>query len=304
MIIINLFYIFRNYTYVIIPKDMQKLKNNYKNYCINLLVNKLHINKQDILFLRYQPNGYTNKTFIVKLKNNKQYIVRIGSYDDLLHRSNEYNIYSVLKRNKLINYLYFDKKSGDMIREYIVGHTPTVKQCHSLKFIKLITKTLKQYHNIKLLPKDHILENDYYLYQDVKFDCDKKYDDLYYQLIKKNKNLEKVFSHSDFSRWNIIYNKSKSKVTLIDFEWGRIDYRYFDLANFIKESKIHNTKYEALLLKEYGNNLNQNTLTEFIYISAYFSYLWSFKMKNYKTILNYRKTSLNLVKQLYKEIKN
>jgi hypothetical protein len=57
-----------------------------------------------------------------------------------------------------------------------------------------------------------------------------------------------------------------------------------------------------MLLKEYGHNLKKTILTEFIYVSAFFSYLWTFSIHSYRKINSYRKESLLVFTRIYDEL--
>lgn len=278
------------------------MKKNYKNKAIDLFCNHTKYKPNDIKKITFQINGYTNKTFHVICKDNKEFIIRIGVVNDWLNRDNEYYAIKLLKNNNDETIIFYDQKNGNCIKKYLIGKTPSVRDCKTYKFLKLLAAKLKELHNIRWSKKDKILFNDYHCYDNIKTNINIKYYKLFYKVLKKYEHHKKVFCHNDLSIWNIIYNNKANKVNFIDFEWARINQPYFDIANFIKEGKIHNTKYEDFFIKEYDPNLKKEIIIDFLYVCFFFSLLWTYSIVPYKNILNYRERSFRGVLSLYNEI--
>ncbi len=284
---------------------MVRANSKYEQKAIELLVKVVkNIDIDDILAIRYQSNGYTNHSYVITLKNKQRYVVRIGLIDQWLKRDNEALVLELIKQIKdAFNVLYFDSQSGDMVRLYISGITPGKKTVTNYDFLDALSNKLQKIHGIKYSNKDKILRNDFYIYKEFDHNIEKKYSSYFYECLSEfEKTIPLTFCHNDFSPWNMIYQKKTKQLTFIDFEWSRLNFPYFDLVNFIKEANIHNTEYETYLLKKYDPNIDHVTITKFLYISCYFSFVWSYSMYQYKYITSYRKRMLSMIKKLYKEL--
>ncbi len=273
------------------------------NKAIALVCKQLKVRKNDIVKVQYQSQGWSNNIFLVVLKNGARYIARIAGKSTLKNRQIEMKVLDVLTKVNFFKITYLNKNNGDYIYPYIEGHNISFKDVKDFKFLKLLAKKLKDLHSIKLDKNLSLEENDYYQYDQYSKNIDQKYTLLYHQLLKKYKDLKKCLCHNDLTQWNMIYNKSKQTLSFIDFEWSRINTPYFDLTNFIREANIHNTKYEKYLVSQYNKKFNLSTITDFLYISSYFSYLWTYSTKSFQHILHYRNKMLRLLKKFYGEIK-
>ncbi len=277
--------------------------DQYETKATNLLKRVLKVKTKDIDSFRHQSNGYTNHSYVFRLKNKQRYVVRIGLVDKWLKRDNEINVLRIIKNHKsLFNVLYFNPSNGDMVRPYIVGITPGKQTVYNKKFLKTFALTLKQLHSIKVPKNTRILVNDFRVYSEFDHYLQPIYTQAFYQLLNKfEKSIKLVFSHNDLSPWNMIYQAKTNQLTFIDFEWSRLNFPYVDLANFIKESDLYNTPYEKYVLKCYDPKLKLKTLHQFLYIAAYFSYVWTYSMFPYKHIVKYRNKMLKMLKSLYSE---
>lgn len=283
-----------------------KINNNSfkaKQWAISLIHEHLHVDKRNIKSIILQTNGWTNKIFLFKLVNNQKYIVRIAANDKLIDRQCEIQILKLLKKFNNYDFVFIDNKTGNYIKKYIEGRVVNKSDSKNPDFLKLLAKKIKKLHSIKINKNCHIKVNDNHQYDDYKNHIDTKYQDMYNHLLNKHENLKRCICHHDLTPWNIIYNPKKHQLSLIDFEWSRINSPYFDLANFIRESKIHNTKYEKIFLSAYDKKIQETIITDYLYICSYFSFLWTYSIKAYKNILLYRTKNLQLVKKYYQEIK-
>ena len=276
---------------------------NAKHQAISLIHEQLHIDKQDLKSIILQTKGWTNKIFLFKLTNKEKYIVRIAAKDKLINRSCEIQVLNLLKNFNNYDFIFIDNKTGNYIMKYIDGRVVNKSDVRNPEFLKLLAKKIKQLHALKINKNYSIKSNDDHQYDKFKNHLDIKYQDMYSYLLKKHKNQKHCICHHDLTPWNIIYNSKKHQLTLIDFEWTRINSPYFDLANFIRESKIHNTNYEKIFLSAYDKKIKQEFITDYLYICSYFSYLWTYSIKTYRNILLYRTKTLRLVKKYYQEIK-
>lgn len=272
------------------------------NKAISIICKELKIEKSDIVKYQYQSNGWSNNIFSFILKNGSHYIVRIAGKSTLKNRQIEMEVLDILTKANFFKIVYLNKSNGDCIYPYIEGNNINLDNVKDCKFLKLFAKKLKELHSIKLTKSLSLEENDYYQYNQYSNKINRKYTSLYLQLLEKHKNLQKCLCHNDLTPWNMVYNKSKQTLSFIDFEWSRINTPYFDLANFIKESNIHNTKYEKYLVSQYNKKFSLSTITDFLYICAYFSYVWTYSTKSFKHILHYRDKNARLIKKIYNEI--
>ncbi len=282
--------------------DEQSNIINARNKAISLVCEQLKIDEKMIKSITIQSQGWTNKVFLFNLKNNEKYIVRIATVDKLLKRDSEIAVLKLLSNNNELNFVFIDNKTGDFIKKYIEGKMATKSIVRKPEFLKLLAYKLRKLHNIRIPKNLPIEENDIHLYDQYNKNIEFKYKKKFDSILEKHQQLKKCICHHDLTPWNIIYNAKKHSLSLIDFEWSRIDTPYFDLANFIRETNIHNTKYEKIFLSAYGKKTDHLIVTDYLFISAYFSYLWTYSVKAYKHILKYRTKMLKLIKKYYKEI--
>jgi thiamine kinase-like enzyme len=180
-------------------------------------------------------------------------------------------------------YLYFDIKSGDAIKKWVIGDNPSFQQVCSSTFLKAFAKTLNKLHDIDTKNKK-VLKHDY-------LDCLKKaklpaqHRTIYLSLIKQYKNLPLVLSHNDLSAENLIYT-SKHQVIFIDYEWSRLNNQYWDVANFIREANLPINKIKEL--SSYLKVKNIKALLNFVYLSTNYAYQWTFNMPMNPKIKKYR----------------
>jgi thiamine kinase-like enzyme len=101
-------------------------------------------------------------------------------------------------------------------------------------------------------------------------------------------------SHNDLSADNLLLTVKK-QIIFIDYEWSRLNNEYWDLANFIRETKLSNRNITFLATK---SNLSLTILQDFIYICTNYAYQWTYMMPQTTKILQYRK-QLNKQLNLY-----
>ena len=272
------------------------------NKAISLLCKQLKVNKKDVARIKYQVQGWSNKIFLIVLKNGSRYIVRVAGKTNSKNRQIEIKVLDVLTQCNFFKVIYINKVNGDCIYSYIPGRNINLKDVKDFTFLKLLAEKMKELHAIKLDKNSSIEENDYHQYDQYSDNIDEKYTVFYNKLLNKHKNLKRCLCHNDLTPWNMIYDKSKRTLAFIDFEWSRINTPYFDLANFIREVNIHGTEYEKYLVSQYDKKFSMFTITEFLYISSYFSYLWTYSTKSFQHILHYRNKMLRYLKKFYNEI--
>ncbi|WPL39110.1 choline kinase [Malacoplasma iowae] len=249
----------------------------------------------DIKNIKKIHHGFTNESYLFKLKNKQKYQIRIGGCNDIVSRTNEFNILKIIK-NDLFVYLNDD---GDGIKKWINGYTPKfiIKK---KKLLKNLALKIKQLHSTDISKAENILYHDYYsFFEKSKSYIDQIDIDLYKKLIAKYNNLDLVLSHNDINPKNMIYDPKTKEIYLIDYEWGRINNRYWDIANFYRDSnlKLKDLNYITNL---YGD-LDIQTMYNFVYITTNFAIQWTYGMQETKKIIKYRK-KLNKRIKSYREL--
>ena len=102
---------------------------------------------------------------------------------------------------------------------------------------------------------------------------DKIKDLKYVTLLKKYKDEKWVSCHNDLNKDNVVINENKA--FLIDFEFKRINNKYWEIANIFNEDSL-NKRHFKLFLKYY-KGLEKEKLNDFIYINKIFIKYWSEK---------------------------
>jgi len=172
-----------------------------------------------------------------------------------------------------INFLekYWDKKfykqKNSFIKEIKEGVTVTLELI--LNDLKKLEKLISDFH----LPRN-IIEVDYLKYLNSKT---KKTDvKLFKALLIKHQNQKIVLSHNDVNLKNMMLN---NELFLIDFEWSKNNYIWFDIINFIREENLSLEQIKKIIkFFKYLDNL-ENTL-EFLFINTFFSLTWAMQIKN------------------------
>ncbi|WP_412032051.1 choline kinase [Malacoplasma muris] len=252
-----------------------------ENKAIEFFIEHTKYKKEDILHLKQIHHGFTNLSYLLVTTDNKKYQVRFGGSNDVVSRKNEY---AILKAIKEENYLYIDEE-GNAIKKWIEGKPP-VFFWNKKKKLKLLVEQIIKMHSIKF-NDSNLIKHDYLFFFNKAIFQNNLDKELYLKLIDKYKNLELILSHNDLNPKNMIYDSKKSKMYLIDFEWGRINNKYWDIANFYRETNL-STKWLKYMVDLY-KGLDFQTMCEFVYITTNFAYQWTFGMKETKKILNYRK---------------
>ena len=279
--------------------DIDTINIQYQK-ALKLLHDKINLKPADIKIITRNEDGYSNDTFNVTTKKNRQLIVRVAHPLNISRRKQEMLATRLALKVNKISILY-NAKNGDQIREALPVGIPTMKQVRTKKFLKLLAHKIKQFHSINI--KNVKLETmNYHLYDPYVHKADAKYGNLFYSILNKYKNAKLVFSHNDLTIWNIIYDEKHSKVALIDFEWSGLNNKIFDAANFIRDVNLHGTDLERFFLKEYDKSVSVNDITLFVYVSSFFSYLWTYSTEPKAHILEYRKRVWAKVNKLYNYI--
>lgn len=263
-----------------------------KQTVINLFVNNTNYSKNDIISVQEIHCGFTNLSFKFCVREKQPqlssyYQVRLSCDNKIVNRSNEYNVLQLIKDK---NYIYYDK-NGNAIKKWIDGVNPNLFWLNKKSFLFNLVNEITKFHSYSL-KQDNIMKHDYFMFLDKTNFFNPIDQELFLELISKYKNLKTVLSHNDLNPKNMIYKKDKS-ISLIDFEWTRVNNQYWDIANFYRETNL-SYKWLVYMTKLY-KNLDMNIMKDFVYISTNYAYQWTFGMSETKKILKYRK---KLIKKL------
>lgn len=265
--------------------------DDFLKKALKLFQEKIPINENNIIHIKKNNQGFTNVSYLITNTKKHKFQVRIGC--NKINRNNEKLIINAIKNKG--NFIYFDKKTGNAIKKWSKGKNPTIKECKSKVFIKKFAKTLEHFQKIKINSK--ITQMDYYCFEKItNFFGLKKQLKKYHEIIDKYKNLPLVISHNDLSPKNLIWYKNK--ITFIDYEWGTLNNKYWDVANFLREIK-YPIKNLSKILKEYFKWANLNIMYEFLFATTFFAYQWTFFPKINKKILIYRKNTKKLMTKYF-----
>lgn len=265
---------------------MASLKEN----AIRLFVTNTKFKSHQIESIHQIHNGYTNISFLITLVNNQKYQIRLANDNHVVDRNNEF---AMLKNIHNKDFVYYDIKTGNAIKEWIDGENPNSDEMNSKLFLDSFSSTLQKLHRCKNL--NHVIKHNYYEFLDIVRDKLAAYHiDKYKHLTSKYQNLKLVLSHNDLSADNLLWNKVDKKVHFIDYEWARMNNPYWDVANFIRETDI---TQESINYLASVNELDIDILTDFIYICINYAYQWTFVMPQTKKILSYRKKLLTKLKK-------
>lgn len=262
-----------------------------KNKALDLFLKQTKYTKSDIKEFNPIHKGFTNISYFVTTNDNKSYQVRLGNAVEIIDRNNELLF---LKYGIENQFLYFNNKNGNAIKKWIPGHNPTNQEINSDAFLKAFAATLKKLHSAPI--SKNMIKHEYELYLN-QAKLSKKHLVKYTSLLIKYKDMKFVLSHNDLNADNLLFDGKK--VTFIDFEWARINFDYWDCANFIRECKLPDRSIKKLA--KYCN-LDYNILMDWIYLCTNFAYQWTFGMPLTWKIFKYRIACYKLMNYYYKKL--
>ena len=184
--------------------------------------------------------GMMNISYIVRSKKGKKYIVYLpnGKANKLVNRVLEEENSKIVSDLKLSSkFVYFDTVRGIKIKEYIEGTSLDKIDPSEIDYQK-VADLLHLLHDSKKLSKEDYHPFDRLANYENKAISFQKESNEYRNLkdtLMRNVNLlnqkEKVFSHNDFQKSNIIKGKD-DKYYVIDFEFAANNDPIYDIAAF------------------------------------------------------------------------
>ena len=162
-------------------------------------------------------------------------------------------IENISKKNVTPNILFYEKKIGLLIYEYIEIESKN----KIVKNIQRIGEQLKKFHQIKFNKRTKTYKDQFNLYIN-KLNSESKNNYLkeaieLFNDLKLHEN-ENVFSHNDLNAKNILM--SKNNIFFIDFEYSSINNKYFDISKIIDSLNLNNSEISKFL---FGYGIEGNT---------------------------------------------
>lgn len=263
-----------------------KKKNNIKNKIIRQLekIVKLSFPNNEIISYTKIHCGYTNLSYLVKLNDNSKWQVRIPHEQTkkLINRKSEKNILDLLN-NK--DFIYFDIKTGKVIKKWLEGYNPNKSIYSKKKFLDKLFAQIKHLHSLPIKRKYNFKKINLCAYDKQLNNLDKAYVNKFHELINQRKNDKLVINHTDINPDNILVLIPSNQIHIIDFEWVGLASDYWDYANFIRETNLN---YKNIKWSKYIDNFDISVLEQYIYITSVFAYLWTFNMPQTPKIIKYR----------------
>ena len=270
-------------------------------------MNRLEIilNEKDFNFKIFKKinDGETSEIFLGEF-NGRKSIFKLTKRNNFSLLINEYFkngvIENISKKNLTPNILFYEKKLGLLIYEYIEIESKN----KILKNIQSIGEQLKKFHQIKFNKRTKTFKDQFNLYlnnlnseskNNYLIDAIELFNDL-----KVHEN-ENVFSHNDLNVNNILM--SKNNIFFIDFEYSSINNKYFDISKIIDSLNLNNSEISKFLFGYgiEGNTEEVNTkLKRWSLMNTYTELIWANYINKFnKNFLNeeYLKLLTSKIKQ-------
>ncbi len=237
------------------------------------------LNERDFNFKIFKKinDGETSEIFLGEF-NGRKSIFKLAKRNNFNLIINEYLksgvIENISKKNVTPNILFYEKKIGLLIYEYIEKESKN----KIVKNIQSIGEQLKKFHQIKFNKRTKTYKDQFNLYIN-KLNSESKNNYLkeaieLFNDLKVHEN-ENVFSHNDLNAKNILM--SKNNIFFIDFEYSSINNKYFDISKIIDSLNLNNSEISKFLFgygiegstKEVNKKIKRwslmNTYTELIW---------------------------------------
>lgn len=216
------------------------------------------LNERDFNFKIFKKinDGETSEIFLGEF-NGRKSIFKLTKRNNFNLIINEYLksgvIENISKKNVTPNILFYEKKIGLLIYEYIEKESKN----KIVKNIQSIGEQLKKFHQIKFNKRTKTYKDQFNLYIN-KLNSESKNNYLkdaieLFNDLKVHEN-ENVFSHNDLNANNILM--SKNDIFFIDFEYSSINNKYFDISKIIDSLNLNNSEISKFL---FGYGIEGNT---------------------------------------------
>lgn len=248
---------------------------------ISVIVDVMDIKPSDIKNMTYLKKGMTNDSFKFEVKN-KSYIIRIpgAGTEKLISRTNEYNVYEVLKGRKISdNIIYISNESGIKITEF--WETARVGDPYDNEDVQQCMNKLRQFHD-----SDLEVSHSFDPFEEIRF-----YESLwkkpsmfedYIEVKKKVLSLEKlinqlpkrlVLAHIDSVSDNFLF--VEDEVFVIDWEYAAMQDPHLDVAMFAIYSLYNREQTDFLIDSYFVDECTNETRMKIYAYMAVGGLLWS-----------------------------
>lgn len=246
----------------------------------------------NILDVKLISDGYTNVSYQLELKNHQKFFIK-------LHKQNHHDMIDdkLLYHHFLKPYIIYANNNNYIIKWIKQSPVDKTNPNQTLNYVKKLFEQIKKFQRIKLT--NHVPIFNFGQYIDA-LNSKMKYFELYNKILVKHLNDKLVLSHGDVCFKNTL-NVNNHPI-LIDYEWMRINYYWFDYINVICEEELYDHEYIELLKKTLGFN-NDKTIYELIFIRWFFCWSWAKSNPDFINIKQYEKRSKINYKKFYKLIK-
>jgi len=208
--------------------------------------------------------GYSNVNYLA-ITENARYLLR-KLQPNQIDRSFEYRVQHRAYQRKLgAKPIYYDEENDLMISDFLEGEHKSRLTPRELRTLAFAVRKL---HKIKLRTKPYRFKKAF----------KPKHTKALHALRKLNKEpKELVLTHHDLNPRNILFHNQKVK--FIDWEYTRLNDRYFDLATIAAEFKLTD-KEERYFLRSYFKNSTRTNLKKLHLYKALYTILCSLWFKN------------------------
>ncbi len=218
------------------------------------------LNERDFNYKIFKKinDGETSEIFLGEF-NGRKSIFKLTKRNNFNLIINEYLksevIENISKKNVTPNILFYEKKIGLLIYEYIEIESKN----KIVKNIQSIGEQLKKFHQIKFNKRTKTYKDQFNLYinklnSESKNNYLKEAIELFNDLKMHENENENVFSHNDLNANNILM--SKNNIFFIDFEYSSINNKYFDISKIIDSLNLNNSEISKFL---FGYGIEGNT---------------------------------------------
>ena len=210
----------------------------------------------------------------------KKYLIRVFklAHQNKKSRHHEFEIQEKAHNIGIAAKPYIlDEKKSLMICDFLKG---THKKKLTKQNLNALVDSMKKLNKIKVSQKTYKLKKDFQNYK--KILKDKNSQKLIKDSFKELKKLEKykfeaVNTHHDLNMYNVLFYKNKAR--FIDWEFARVNDRFFDIANICFEFKL-NKKQEQQVLKRYFKKLKNKDIKKLSSYKKVYKNLWILWFRN------------------------
>lgn len=268
-------------------RDIDNDSMQLKSEKISIIAEAMNCKPEEIVDIKIQKKGMTNRSFLFSLKN-KRYIMRIPGEgtDNLINRREEADVYKVIwDKNLCDDIIYINPENGYKITAFL----DNARVCNSEdpEDVRRCMKRLREFHNMKLSVK-HFFDifEKINFYESLWLGGESEYID--YENTKKNVFSLKNFidkhksayclTHIDAVPDNFLFCtdvNGNEEIRLIDWEYAAMQDPHVDIAMFIIYAMYDRSQAEQLIDAYFTEGCDIATRIKiYCYISAC-GLLWS-----------------------------